>query len=333
MNRGTCGRVFGIAWACALVVTGGAAQGATRYALTDLNLAPYSSVFAINDPGQIVGTVGVVLPGHPNADDLPFPGAPRYFSGTLLNNAGQVAGYFPEPSGGPLFEAGLWTPGGGFVDLGSGRPTGLNDAGEVVGFSESSGYRPWLWTPAVGSQVTVGPGAGRATDINNAGTIVFDGAVYARGSSTGSPTGLPYGGRINNLGRVTEGDGVYTPGRGLTSLGFLGDRPTSAFAINDLGQVVGRAGDDVDIDPGRAFVWSEADGLQDLNALLDESGNGWVLYSAVDVNNRGQIIGYGRSPLEAYNAVFLLTPVPEPGSSAAAGLALVGLCAPRRRRR
>jgi probable HAF family extracellular repeat protein len=58
----------------------------------------------------------------------------------------------------------------------------------------------------------------------------------------------------------------------------------------------------------RAFLWTSAGGMRDLNDMLDASGSGWTIREAYGINNSGQIVG------EVLNAngdqhAFLLTPV------------------------
>lgn len=56
--------------------------------------------------------------------------------------------------------------------------------------------------------------------------------------------------------------------------------------------------------------------MNDLNDLLP-SGSGWTLLTAADVNNTGQIVGYGQINGQGQDHAFLMTPtvVPEPISS------------------
>jgi hypothetical protein len=55
---------------------------------------------------------------------------------------------------------------------------------------------------------------------------------------------------------------------------------------------------------GRPFIWSEANGMQDLNELIPPSG--WVLTSVADINVWGQIVGSGTRHGEQRG--FVLTP-------------------------
>jgi probable HAF family extracellular repeat protein len=90
---------------------------------------------------------------------------------------------------------------------------------------------------------------------------------------------------------------------------------SEATAVNGLGHVVGSHNASIG---QQAFLWTPQDGILDLNSLLDESGADWRLFAATDINDFGQIIGYGThdpdGPGELFpeNVAFLLTPLPEP---------------------
>ena len=59
--------------------------------------------------------------------------------------------------------------------------------------------------------------------------------------------------------------------------------------------------------------------MMDLNGLIDPN-SGWLLSRAYDVNDGGQIVGYGKTSGSTH--AFLLTIVPEPATSS---LLLLGL--------
>ena len=101
----------------------------------------------------------------------------------------------------------------------------------------------------------------------------------------------------------------------LTDLGSLSGQEFLARRINNQDQVVGLAGVLV---PGakpylsgalpedmHAFLW-ERGSLYDLNALIP-SEQGWVLWDALGLNNRGQIVGTGLHHGKQH--AFLLTPI------------------------
>lgn len=122
---------------------------------------------------------------------------------------------------------------------------------------------------------------------------------------------------------------LYTDGVGMTALNTLtGVVNSHGNGINDLGQIVGEFNG-----PGLgAFFFSSATGMLNLNARIDPA-TGWILQSAFDINNVGQIVGYGTH--NGLTRAFLLTPVavPEPSALAVVGLAAVCGLALRRIRR
>ena len=90
-----------------------------------------------------------------------------------INNAGQVAGAWESTRGYPV--AALWDAAHGVRELGVlpggifSAAYGLNDVGQVVGWSESfDGNHAFLWDD--GQMIDLGCGV--AADINNAGQIV-----------------------------------------------------------------------------------------------------------------------------------------------------------------
>ena len=91
----------------------------------------------------------------------------------------------------------------------------------------------------------------------------------------------------------------------MTDLGTLdGFLSSEAFAINDLGQIVGASGK-------RAFIW-ESGMMTDLNDLLVPNAGWDYLFDARDINNNGQITGTG--VIDGDRRAYVLTPIPEPGT-------------------
>jgi probable HAF family extracellular repeat protein len=161
----------------------------------------------------------------------------------------------------------------------------------------------------------------------------FRGAVWPAGGGVrllddvpGGPTWSD-GGMMNSRGQIS-GQGMASTGQrpvvwsAAGQIIDLGNLPGKTWGgtsgINDLGEVVGfsaAAGPE----PWRAFVWTETEGMLDLNDLLDESGKDWLLTSAQGTNDSGQIITSGWFE-GRYHAALLTPVVPEP---AAAGLLLL----------
>lgn len=79
-----------------------------------------------------------------------------------------------------------------------------------------------------------------------------------------------------------------------------------AHALNNHGQVVGTSGCGPTLSEiPLAFLYENAE-FYDLNALID-SGIDWTLYSAVDINDHGQIVGTGEH--QGRRTGFLLNPI------------------------
>ncbi len=119
-----------------------------------------------------------------------------------------------------------------------------------------------------------------ANDINNAGTIV--------GSLSCSEGGFAF-----------TLDADYN----LTLIA-----PGTATAINNSGQIIGRVG----YNNSKTWIY-ENGSLTYLNDLIDPA-SGWDLARVYDINDAGQIVGYGSRGNSSYQShrAFLLNPIPEP---------------------
>jgi hypothetical protein len=233
-------------------------------------------------------------------------------------------------------------------------PLGLSNNGEVVGDYNPGFESAFAWIPT-SPNATTGqfyiPSLNSnnftiAYGVNNAGQIVGndDGKAFLF-----NPTGIQFGQLmgtttflntsgvahgINSLGQVVgEGNNgpnpnigsafLFTPSTPNSATGTtitLGSLPganyMAAYAVNNLGAVVGYGAYNTST---VGFIWTNADGLLNLNNLLDPvSGAGWTIASPLAINNAGQIVGEGL--LNGAPQGFLLTPVPEPSTFAFAAL-------------
>ncbi|OHB73136.1 MAG: hypothetical protein A2V70_18525 [Planctomycetes bacterium RBG_13_63_9] len=324
------------------------AHAALLYSVTDLGDLPggenASEAFAINNRGQVVGVSSVVdgrrafLYSNGALTDLGVLEADhRYSMATDINDLGEV-------SGRSIIDEELWNTqslrpflyrNGQMVPLGSlgggyGFANSINNVSEVVGLSSDANgvTHAFLWSSGAMSDLgsLEGGSYSCAYGINDntqvVGTSVLNGFLWQNGQM--SDLGDLVGGlgrtlafAVNNLSQVVGYSGpldsehsfpfVWQDGV-MEYLGSPSDPTPSGYArgINNRGEVVG-------VVSGYPFVWDSVNGMQDLNDLLDDSGAGWRLTHAYDINDRGQIVGFGRNP-SGFSHGFLLTPIPEPAT-------------------
>ncbi len=158
------------------------------------------------------------------------------------------------------------------------------------------------------------------------------------GTLPGSGDSIAYA--INANGTVVGESGnafLYKNGV-MTDLGTLPTGGTTrAHGINDVEQVVGTAfvAGVVGVDPDpvhggrRAFV-VENSMMSNLNDLIPP-GSGWLLQEARDINNAGQIVGWGL--VNGQQRAFLLTPIPVPAAAWLLASGVAAICVAGRRKR
>lgn len=261
---------------------------------------PGGSVAGLNDAGHLAGSrvnsagqLRVFVSTAGGTTDFPSLGYPGEMA-VDLNNSDVVVGDMTLAGG--AVHAGFWN-GYSVHDLGvlpdqtSSRGVAINEAGQIAG---NSGGKGFIWSYSAG-MVDIGALGGPAAatvvqDINDSGWVV--------GFSELTPHG-----------RVS---GFLYDGVALHPLGDIGQLFPSlnsfARAINSAGYVVG----DAQRDDGvlSAFVYREGATFE-LQSLIDPS-LGWDLRSATDINDRGQITGYGF--INGRQSAYLLTPISSTGS-------------------
>jgi probable HAF family extracellular repeat protein len=306
------------------------------YTVTDLGTlgGAYSIATAINGAGQVAGEADAGGADHAyffdgtTMNDLgTFGGADSHAFG--VNSSGQVAGFAAYSSG---VEHAFLASGGSLQDLGTlggaySYGLAVNDAGQVAGYaatgdlgvSHAFQYDPINGMTDLGTLGTGTVSHGNA--INRLGQVAGDAAISVGGPShaflySGGPLvdlgtlggSVSVAECLNDRGNVVgystlSGSSLTHAfrdnGTTMTDLGVLaGQTSSSAWGLNDAGQVVGVSG-------SRAFLYSNGQ-MVDLNSLL-VSGTGWTLNSATAINNHDQIVGLGQNPNGQFHA-YLLTP-------------------------
>jgi len=222
---------------------------------------------------------------------------------------------------------------GGVTSFGfSGVATAINDLGQAAGYSylDAVNFHAFIYSNGVMTDIGSLGGYSAALDINKRGHVVGYSSdsvsgvahafVYRDGVMTeinpfGAPSNESYGEGINRHGRVVGGglsaDGtafrgfVYSANGSIVDIGtFKRGRSSYAYAINDINQVVGVADypyRSVCVSPQgpvrcvkfaqHGFLF-ERRVMTDLNDLI-EPDLGWDLQWAFDINEAGQIAGYG----------------------------------------
>ena len=343
--RGRRPRLFpfaALAALCLLFLAPPARAAAPLYTLHDLGTLPgesFSAAWGINSSGQIVGWSGVspprafvytegsgmvALPGLPGQTYTLARGindagvvvgggwasgvaelALRWTAGVpealgvletsseswAINESGVAIGSSPTPGGALTTRAFIHTDAGGIIDF---APTGnataydVNDRGQVTGTYNNGAF---LWSPTTGFQFLgsiEGFTYGNGRAVNNAGQVAGF-AVSATGNST----------------RVFR----YTPGVGIVNLGGVGESNV-VWGMNSQGDIVGQGQPTSGLK--RAFVYTDAGGLQALNDVIDKAPQ-WFLLAATDINDAGQIVGWGLDNVSGLQKAYRLDPIPRAG--------------------
>ena len=271
--------------------------------MTDLGVLnhgdTFSRAYGINDSGVVVGqSLGATSDPFIYADGhMSFVGSlgGNYGSADAINNAGQIVGISADANG---VTHAFRSTGGTMLDLGVlsaaqnySTAHGINSAGDVTGYSQTDAVNYDAFLYRAGSLQDLGNAYAnsRGFSINDAGYIAGDSIINAAGDQHA----------------FVWHNGV------MTDLGTAGAASSVGGAINNLNEVVGTLiYDPSDGTKNSGFLYSNGV-MVDVNTLLP-ANSGWVLRDAQDVNDIGQIVGFG--VIDGQQHAYLLSPVPEPDS-------------------
>ena len=342
--HGISSRAFSLAAALVLSLVPATPASAQLYTLHDLGTLPgesFSIAWGINASGQVVGWSGVsptrafLFSEASGMVELPGLAGQTFTLARGISDAGVVVGGgwgsgLPEQA--VRWTAGL-PEGLGVID-GTSESWDVNRSGVSVGSSPTPGT---LVTHAFvhtdqGGMVDIDPAhSATAYDVNDRGQVTGstvggaflwspDQGLQVLGSLPGYPFGN--GRAVNNAGQVAgfainaTGNASrvfrYTPGLGIVNLGGVGESNV-VWGMNSQGDFVGEG----QPSPGlkRAFVYTDAGGLKALNDLVDTSPR-WFLLSATDINDAGQIVGYGLDNVSGQKHAVRLDPIGRTGVGA-----------------
>lgn len=254
----------------------------------DVNETPGSGYSDINDAGDILNGSQIIFADGHTASIAPWSND-RSVGGAEVNEAGMVIGtsvfrYYDHCN----YErrAIVWTEAGGTSNLEGFVPHAevgrdINNSNEVVGNTSHSGlcgdFKAFLCRVDTGEWVDLhtmlsgGAGSSEAWAINDLGQVAGEG----------------YNGSI-------VCGWFWDPTDGFAFLPALkaGDRDrVTPYDLNDGAVIVGSAATDGWSDR-RAFIWDAANGMRDLNDLVDLPPN-FILDRALEISDTGVIVGDG----------------------------------------
>lgn len=273
---------------------------------------PVRAAAGFNDRGAIIGTQSIEPDGAflraviwKQGKGLrflnPAPGDENSVA-VDINNRGEVVGISgPYPSESTLGERSvIWdrhsrvTVIPHFPDSTGGRPYAMNDAGQVIGATDTpDGVRSYIWDRERGLRAIAGfnnQGSASPSALNDHGDVVGTSGFYN-----------------GNYGQHAF---FWSEGTGTVDLGDLpgGIENSHAYDINNHRQIVGGATGQGD---GVAVIWDSEGRIHNLNELLvrDEPDDQYLhmLYGRT-ITDAGWITAFGFDTRDRRYRTFLLTP-------------------------
>jgi probable HAF family extracellular repeat protein len=261
----------------------------------------------INDAGVVVGQAKIDVAGATHAvrwvggvpEDLGAIEAPMFSEAWAISAFGDATGDSNVDNGAftPV-HAFLYTDfDGSVVDITPLDPTShgrdINASSQIAGYCACVPFGAFRWTPGTGLEalgIIDGFSQSFAFTINDSGQTA--GHVVTASANS------------RHIFRTTDGpDGLPV----MIDLGGVGER-NDAWGINNLGDVVGQGRPSPGLE--RAMLYTDENGLQDLNELLDPAlVPDWFLLAATDINEFREISGYAMNNVVGQIHAVRLRPV------------------------
>ncbi len=260
--------------------------GATFDLITDGQLTDFSTSYDINNSGEIAGAINgpVSLLPFRSVRQAQFQLLPLLAGDTGgaaygINDNGEAVGVSTGKSG---VHAAWWTRKGQVAALptlpdgSAAKALDINTKGDIVGYVGESATTAVLW-----------PNKGNVIPLDNLATYTSSQAdsISDKGDVVGSATA--YDTNAARMRAVLWHAGSTQP----QDLGVLAGGTTSrARDVDSNGLVVGTSESS---QGNRAFIWSAANGMQDLNSLSTDPN--LVLVDALSITKQGAILAIGIS--------------------------------------
>ncbi len=303
---------------------------------------------AINNLGQVVG-----YSYFPNDSPFTYRHAFLYENGQMsdltpntiassdaqdINDSGQIVGHVDGRA--VIYQDGIIKDIGTLRPYGKTQATGINNYGQVTGWTSGdaiNNYHAFLYENGTMTDLdTLRPDQnsyesyGQA--INDQGHIVGDssatwgnGFIYEDGNMEALLLPYSWARDINNSGEIVGfardtynslNQAFIFSDETFSTLTGLNAKTSYANALNEHGAAVGHYYLE-GISHSLAFLY-DGNNMLDLNDLI--ANDDWLLLSAADINENGQIVGNGL--INGQTHAFLMTPVPEPSTLLLAGVGI-----------
>ncbi len=273
------------------------------------SLPTQSNANGINDNSFVVGQSGpegFVYTPQTGMQGVGFLLSGTYSALEAINNSNVAVGG-AVPRGASIADAAIWDPANGLRDLNKmivnppsnwapTDATAISQNGLIAGIG-SAGYSA---LPPPPNQHAFALAGGSLTVIPDPGTFIQPASINSNGDVVGE--------FFDSQGQHAF---IYSAANGTQEIGDPSAPIASANEITDSGLVLGG----ITLADGSeyGFLYTQAGGMVNLNTLVDL--NGWTINDAIGMNQSGQIVCDAVNSSSVLHG-FLLTPVPEPTTTA-----------------